>query len=405
MKVQINRKTITIAIVALLVILIIIGIFAPKKQIIAFYDLSETEILGIQTAVLAMDKKTVNPKSYKFVTYESSLPLETQLKLKKPAVLIGRSNSAFREAVLTKKSKVIDSKNLEKMTSSIKGSALSFDDKIVAQPVLSDNFEIAVNLDLYRKLKIKTLATWDDLENFAVQSKEKYGSAIMLNTKDADSFLNFIGAMIEAFDGRAAYATTVKKLNEYVGDPNFNGVSIIRNFLEEENSPLQKTLEVLRRWNEKGLFVAGTFNADNADLKAAMANGKVAITFMTLKEHREIPRETIEHFSSIYVPSSISPSARRFTAPIVYAAAFKKGKKIDALLNQLSQKETQEKLTALTGLAPVLAECKPGDRQSDDARYWVAATNPPLVGLGKDTNLSMQEKDDFSKSIQATIRY
>ena len=40
--------------------------------------------------------------------------------------------------------------------------------------------------------------------------------------------------------------------------------------------------------------------------------------------------------------------------------------------------EGQEKLCAQTGFAPVLAQCKTVDRQADDARYWVAATNPPL---------------------------
>ena len=68
-------------------------------------------------------------------------------------------------------------------------------------------------------------------------------------------------------------------------------------------------------------------------------------------------------------------------------------------------KEGQEKLCAQTGFAPVLAQCKTVDRQADDARYWVAATNPPLQGLSRDITLTAEQKEDLSKSIQAAVRF
>ena len=45
------------------------------------------------------------------------------------------------------------------------------------------------------------------------------------------------------------------------------------------------------------------------------------------------------------------------------------------------------------------------DQQADDTRYWVAATNAPVAGLGHEANLSAQELSRLADEIRMLIFY
>ena len=62
-------------------------------------------------------------------------------------------------------------------------------------------------------------------------------------------------------------------------------------------------------------------------------------------------------------------------------------------------------MSRATGLAPVFAQCRTPDRQADDVRYWVAATNAPLAGLSREVALSKKQKDELAQDLAAKIKF
>ncbi|MDE7140993.1 MAG: hypothetical protein K2O09_09630, partial [Treponemataceae bacterium] len=92
---------------------------------------------------------------------------------------------------------------------------------------------------------------------------------------------------------------------------------------------------------------------------------------------------------------------RRISPPFL----FRKQKKALALARQLMTADTQENLSHMTGLAPVLAQCPTPDQQADDARYWVAATNAPLAGLSREAALSDAQWQELSAVLARIIRF
>ena len=135
-----------------------------------------------------------------------------------------------------------------------------------------------------------------------------------------------------------------------------------------------------------------------------MENNMASVVVMSLADHRNIAHNAIEPFTSIYFPSDITPDSRHFVAPIFYAVPFTNNKKALLKMENLIAVETQETLTRATGLAPVLARCRTPDKQADDARYWVAATNTPLPGLSRETTLSDDQLHALGVALTALIR-
>ena len=70
----------------------------------------------------------------------------------------------------------------------------------------------------------------------------------------------------------------------------------------------------------------------------------------------------------------------------------------------LSRELIQGKLADDTGLVPVLANCHVPDHQADDIRYWIAATNAPLVPLGDAIFCESSGMEVFSDALTGYIK-
>ena len=66
--------------------------------------------------------------------------------------------------------------------------------------------------------------------------------------------------------------------------------------------------------------------------------------------------------------------------------------------------ELQSQLSFSTGLAPVQANCPVPDVQSDDVRYWVAASNEPLPALADSLFASKSQKASFAEALRNFLR-
>ena len=168
--------------------------------------------------------------------------------------------------------------------------------------------------------------------------------------------------------------------------------------------PLYDALQFLRTWVQERLIAADSFNMDKQTVGAFMQNNLASVVIMSLADHRSINHDAIEPFVSVYFPSELSADRRHFIAPVFYAVPFSKNAKGMALIAKLISPESQESLSYATGLAPVLARCRTPDKQADDARYWIAATNEPLPGLSRETTLSDEQLQSLGIALSALIR-
>ncbi len=115
--------------------------------------------------------------------------------------------------------------------------------------------------------------------------------------------------------------------------------------------------------------------------------------------HRTLEDYALSGFSSIYVPSKRTPDQRAFTATTTYAVPLAADEKTNLLVEKLITPEVQESLCRVTGLAPVLSNSRVPDKQSDDARYWIASTTKPLAGLGHEAELTSEQLKKLSAAI------
>ena len=63
----------------------------------------------------------------------------------------------------------------------------------------------------------------------------------------------------------------------------------------------------------------------------------------------------------------------------------------------------QEDIARKTGLAPSLAVCRTPDIQSDDLRYWIAASSGSVAPLGEASFNNSKKKEIFAECLRNFI--
>lgn len=393
-----KRKSFFVLVSILFFIFIFLAFFCFKKQSVFFYNLADKEISAIQNVL--------QKNEYNYKVLDSNIPLSQHLKnFRKPVLLFTTSNIELTKETKNAKSIRIKEHLINNFTSSIRSSLTKFSDKQFATiPILSNHYEILVNLDLYRKSGIKSVFNWNDIEKYATVSNKNHNSKIAFAGSDSTQVLNLFGALTEALVGYKAYNEAKDIINKNILSSNYNLNETVIQLTKTEDCPLYAATNLLSKWNHNNLLHKSSFSSSISDIEALMSQDLVSLTFMTLSDHRTIERSIIEKYTSIYFPSNKSATTRYFSAPIIYAIPFKNNKKTTETINSLLQKNTQEKLSLQSGLAPILTECKTPDRQADDARYWIAATNSPLSGLSNDIFATKEQKDELSKALLSLIR-
>ncbi|MDE6704769.1 MAG: hypothetical protein K2J81_02570 [Treponemataceae bacterium] len=325
----------------------------------------------------------------------------------KPDMLITVAGEKLNAALAEKPaSATYDSALLTGVTSAIRTGVHEEGQRVSSLPLLSSHFEIDIHTEILHDTGITAIATWDDIERFATAARARRRAYIAFAGKDAATTLDLLGALTEALDGRHSYDAAAAILRTArKGEQAFNAQETARLLAIEGDAPLFSAVRLLRGWFDKGLLHPETFSFDKTTLGTFMTADLISMTFMSLNDHRAYDVSVIKPYASICVPSQRPPSVRAFTAPVLYAVPFTKQKKALALAQQLMTADTQENLSHMTGLAPVLAQCPTPDQQADDARYWVAATNAPLAGLSREAALSDAQWQELSAALARIIRF
>ena len=413
MKTKITFKSIifsiSAAIILFFILFFVILSLLNKKPVAAFYGIPENTQKGI-TAVLQKTHTRQNKKSlpYEIVILNDTLDLKSAIKAsKKPDILFiynGR-NAEYAASLAASKKTGFDSSILNGMTTSVKATAYSANGKITGVPLLIDNYEIDVNLNAFKNSGIPAVNFWNDIERLAEKTKSASVVPVLFSAGNDEMLINVFGALVESLSGVQAWNSMTSKLKALSDSGNITVSSCTEliSQMAQEDGELYKALSMISSWKDSGLIPKNITQITFRDINAYMAANLTAITFMTLSQHRTIEYKTISQYSSIYYPSLSYANERHFAAPVVLAVPLSQNKiarnSVELMANTL-----QPSLCSQTGLAPAQANCSTPDKQSDDVRYWVAASGAPLPALCDAAFTKKTEKAAFASALRSLLK-
>ena len=412
MKLKINFKSIILLISGFLLILFAALLFllsiSNKKPVAAFYGISERNQKQIVSVLQTTHtRKNKNSLPFEIVTLDSSISLERALKKSKKADLLfieGGLNKDYAEKLSEKKSGGISVSLLNGMTSSIKQLVEEKKQKIYSVPLLIDNYELDVNLEKFYSSNIKQLNVLSDLEKLAKVTKSSTPSPIVFAGADDERLINFFGALIEAVSGSETLNSAKIKISNKIaeGKVSQNDFYDLLTGLTGSKGELNDTFKILKNWQNQGLLPKNITSITTKDITAFLQADLSTAAFMTLSDHREIERDIISNYSSVYYPALQQNIPRCFTSPVIFAVPLSKDKVSQKAVYKLSD-ELQTKLSAATGLAPVQANCPVPDVQADNVRYWVAASGTPVTPLAQSLFVSKQQQNSFAEALRSLL--
>ncbi len=239
-------------------------------------------------------------------------------------------------------------------------------DSVKILPFLYDFYELDVNYPLYKKSGMKSLDVWIDLAETGYRELQLTKAPVILPAADDRELLNIMGLIAEAHSGYEAYDKMLEDFDLETalayGNPLAQAVGEVKGLLQHGIIPYDSL----------------KFTAD--DVLFYLDYQLAGITFTKLSQHRKITNKVVNNYTSIYCPSKVFTSDRKFAADQYSISLIKKNKTTELLLKNLTD-SLQTQLATKTGLAPVQKNCAVPDHQADDVRFWLAASKGPVMPL------------------------
>jgi hypothetical protein len=265
-----------------------------------------------------------------------------------------------------------------------------------ALPLQFDHFELLYSPNAFAAAK---LAPPRDLAALAA-ALDKLGAAgaLALPGGEDDALLEFVGAWVEAWGGLAAYRSLAEALAAppaateglRAGDGPAAALAAgsAAPLLDRDlgGLTLRRALDRLVEWRKLGRLHPAWFRMTANDFGSLLADGRIAVAALPLSLHRRQTAAVMERFEALVFPAAKADAPRGLQsvawvgavpAKSVHAAA------AEAFLYSLASPASQTALAAASGLAPAAAVAETADRQAADARLWLAASQGPLVDLGR----------------------
>ena len=366
-----------------------------------FYKTNAQTQLALER--MLTDFCSTNGQDCSFVKLEN---LEKNKKM--PDIIFAPAGYAQKNATALANRKVALPANIgSQMFSSMKESVIYDEKKIKAVPLFFDNLEIDIEKSEFYSSGLKQLATWNDFEQFCEIQKSKDKIPVCFTGSDCVFLLDFLGALAEALDGKQAYTKSAELLKNFVyqSSENSDPKQLITALFFSEDAPLYNALVCLKKWNQNGWLNTASQTLTQTDINSYAQYRLTNVIVTSLSYHRTYDVKAISRYSSIYFPSLKNTNTRSFTATITYAIPMNTKEKTTDFICRLLSTEAQEELSRATGLAPVLANCNTPDLQADDARYWIAATEPPFAGLGHEAALSQEQLAALRQAVLERVFY
>ncbi|MBD5411574.1 MAG: hypothetical protein HDR51_02340 [Treponema sp.] len=410
-KLTLNKIALIIALAVLCLIFFafLILYFATKKPVAAFYGIPENTQQAIESVLqTTYTRKNKSSLPYTIKILDSTVSLKDALKhSKKPDIIFINSglNCDYIASIAKKKKRGFSLSILDGMTSSIRNITPVSNNSVNAVPLLIDNYEIDIDINTFRNSDVEAINFWSDIESFASKIKPTTVAPILFSANDDETIINVFGALVESFSGVNAWSSMVEKIQQTlaVKNPTYSTYSDLVSKMIEPNGELHDVVNFLIECKRKGILPKNLELTTFDDISAYMSANLTAIVFMTLSQHRTIEYETISKYSTIYYPSTTYNVQRHFTAPVLFAVPNSKNKISRTSIEMLAS-SLQGTLSTRTGLAPTQANCSTPDKQADDVRYWIAASEDPLPTLSEAAFTTKAERNAFAEVLRNLIK-
>lgn len=351
---------------------------AGYKPRVAFYNVNERTVKAIQKELNTLPQKNGKPFKYESIILDNETPLSAQKKIKKAKIVFAVLDQDSKDFALT--SKRVKPQNIaltNGMPSTTRANLVSKDENLYAVPLLYDFYLIEVNRNLYNQTQMKGVSDWADFTEFLERAKSLTMNPFVFAGGNDTALLDFFASLTEAVSGKDVLLSAEKKLYEASKKGNLQTTA---DTLLSEGGELFDTAQELTKLIQKGLISSEVFGMSEQDVEFFMTNNLCASSAQLLSQHREIPFETVKNFTSIYIPGVSSDAQRAFFAPQIVAIPLSKKPYVTSAMNILSSSR-QDSLCYSASLAPVSSSCATPDIQSDDARFWVAASEGSIFSL------------------------
>lgn len=386
------KKFFIIASVALVVLVgAVFGVIsiATYKPTVAFYNLDERTQEAVKKELASFVKEGGKPFKYNLVVLDTKQPLSQQKSARKAKLVFTALDADITDFVQTNsKIKGQPLSILDGFPSTTRNTALVKNNSLLAVPLLYDFVQMDILRPVFNESEMESLSTWEDLVTLTDWSKDSMNYPIIFAGKDDATYLEVFGAMVEAFCGSAVYEDASQKLyNMYkIDQQSKNGdYTQVKNLLEEmcsEDGMLYSAVQEFKTCLAQNVFAPEASGMSITDLIFFMDNKLSPAVINTLSQHRGVSFREANDFVSIYVPAPEGKTDRMFQAKQICAFTTSKKKEFSSILNLFSSSR-QSSLSMNSTLAPVFSSCAASDRQSDDVRYWIAASEGPLLPLSQ----------------------
>lgn len=379
-----KKFVISIITAAVLIILITVFLFTKlnkSKTVIGFYNVPEKT----KNALINVIKRTTD--DFETIELDSSQTFsEQETLIKKASLVFTLSDSDVIDFSLTSKKVLPISKEKSSgMPVSIANTINSKQDGYSLLPFLYDMYQVDVNYNYLKQTSQLNINSWNDLIKLAKAEKTLVNLPITITFNDDVEFLNIYGQIFEALSTFEEYEELYNELFEaYKKDSkennNFKNLTDLINAKLEDNYNLKNTSAEFSSMMKEKLITPTSLNFNISDTMFQCDNQLTGMAFLKLSDHRNIARESIATYRSIYVPSIFLDDNRKFVANEYSLMLLKDNEKTQKIISDVVD-TMQSELATITGLAPVQKNCGVPDRQADDVRYWLAASSGPLLPL------------------------
>ena len=375
-------------------VVLVAGVFgilsiATYKPTVVFYKLDEKTVDALKSEISSMKKE--NGKEFKF-TYEildPQIPMSSQKALKKASLVFAALDSDVEEYAKTSSKVVVQKESIIANTpSTTKEAFINEKKEVYAVPLLYDFYILDINRGMFEQSGLSYLGVIDDLKNFAKWSSENKDAPLMFPGKEDDGMVDFIGGYVEAVYGSDVLENAAAKLyqafkSDYkANDAKYTSLTQVSEEMISEGGLLNPAFKEIRKMVADKSISGTSFYMNETDFVFFMEGAYTCAMGNRLSQHRLIEHKKANVFSTVYFPGKNLNNDRKFQALSICALSQSKDKNITSIINLLASSR-QSSLSLKTGLAPVDSSCSASDRQSDDVRYWLAASEGPVKPLSQ----------------------
>ena len=388
-------------IVAVLVLLITtVGIFGiirysdTRRLDVAYYGVSESIAVAINSVLESLDNTTVQKKYSRLrIVQLAESDIRNTKRIAKKYDLLFMWNGA-NAANVAEKAVALPESVYNLFPASVRHTG-KVNNVPKMLPLLLDHYELACYRTHRNSAGLTLPETFDEFKSYLHTIKSYADYPLICAGKTDATLTAFISAFTESLAGSKGYATLVKAAAraDHLSDVLYVPLG--------KNISLASILNIIKQWQHDGLIHPQWYNITEKDIESYMEEHRLGAIFMPLSEHRLKPLILIKYYDAVQFPKGDAAN-HALIAPVLVGMAFRNDTAQLAVLEHLAHTDVQTLLSQQSKLTPVSARAEAHDVQADNVRFWAAScTEGPVPELGQAAFASPVKTAVFAEEIRA----